>query len=68
MKLHVGRRTISLTIEHARLPGLDPMPEATDRELAGLGRGAAIDIETVRWQGLSYLYGRPHPLIDGSSR
>ncbi len=62
MTIPFGRRRLVVSVavasRHDRPDTIaDPLPGATDAELARLSRGGTIDIDRARWEGLTLLYG-----------
>ena len=61
MTIPLGRRRLVVSVAVGRVAPpervADPLPGATDAELARLARGGTIDIDRARWEGLTLLYG-----------
>jgi len=62
MTIPFGRRRLVVSVavagrDERSAPIVDPLPGATDAELARLSRGGTIDIDRARWEGLTLLYG-----------
>ena len=62
MKLRIGRRSLTLSLVTTVAPELTPLPDADDRDFEQYSRFHGLDSETIRWQGLAYLYGASHPM------
>ncbi len=61
MTIPVGRRRLVLSLRLLspathRLNGLDPL-DANDAELARIGRRTDRDVDRLRWEAMTLLYG-----------
>lgn len=65
MTIPFGRRRLvvsfALAGQDAPPRALDPLPGATDAELAHLARGGGGDIDRARWDALVLMYGGRRP-------
>jgi hypothetical protein len=64
MTIPFGRRRLVLTMQVVADPprlwaGTDPLG-ATDEELARLNRRKSADVEQLRWEAMTLMYGGPH--------
>jgi hypothetical protein len=68
MIVRFGRRAVTISITTSTPPPFDYLPGADDRDLVSLARSASPDVDTARWQGLTYLYGGMHPFAPRKRR